>query len=61
MLSYLWCWCAVSEENNTVDDKSGQEFDHADGLKGQNHVVHAILDTDSQTANKGEWVQLLIC
>ncbi|KAB2039947.1 hypothetical protein ES319_D02G046700v1 [Gossypium barbadense] len=31
-----------------------QEFDHADGLKGQNHVVQAILDTDSQTANKEE-------
>ncbi|TYG78345.1 hypothetical protein ES288_D02G051500v1 [Gossypium darwinii] len=25
-----------------------------DGLKGQNHVVQAILDTDSQTANKEE-------
>ncbi|TYH82387.1 hypothetical protein ES332_D02G056200v1 [Gossypium tomentosum] len=42
------------EENNTVDNKSVQEFDHADGLKGQNHVVQAILDTDSQTANKEE-------
>ncbi|TYI38640.1 hypothetical protein ES332_A02G042200v1 [Gossypium tomentosum] len=42
------------EENNTVDDKSVQEFDHADGLKGQNQVVQAILDTDSQTANKEE-------
>ncbi|XP_022760200.1 midasin-like [Durio zibethinus] len=43
----------LQDEDNTAQDKSQQEFAHTDDLKGENHVVPATLDKDSQGKETG--------
>ncbi|XVE81700.1 hypothetical protein DITRI_Ditri15bG0086700 [Diplodiscus trichospermus] len=43
----------LREEDNTAQDKSQREGAHADAPQGQNHVVPATLDKDSQEKETG--------